>query len=141
MERKILFRGKRIDNGKWVEGFYFLMSDDCVSVSCIGVEPLSANDYSEIYRSCYEVVAPETISQCTNITDKNGKLIWEGDIIVGKRYKDYGQSGEYVPNKEIIKWSEEKARFSPIGYWDSYYNDVKNYEVVGNIFDNPELLG
>ena len=61
MNREIRYRGQRVDNGEWIYGFLFELNADGSSVLCIGTEPLSANDYSEIYSSCYGEVIPETV--------------------------------------------------------------------------------
>jgi len=87
--REILFKAKSM-SGEWVEGFYFLMAWDGVDISCIGIEPLSANDYSEIYNSCYKEVVPETICQYTGINDINDNKIFEHDIV---EFEDCGEDG------------------------------------------------
>lgn len=76
--REILFRAKRIDTGEWVEGFPFLMYWDGCEMWCIGVNPLSANDYSEIIGQNVDwfFIDPETICQYIG-QDKNGNRIWE----------------------------------------------------------------
>lgn len=80
--REILFKAKRLDNGEWVEGFLF----HCLNNGeewCIGKEPLSANDYSEIigeYRTWFPI-DEKTICQYTGLTDKNRNKIWENDIV------------------------------------------------------------
>lgn len=153
MNREILFRAKRKDNGEWVEGFLFkqqLESD----VWCIGVNAISANDFSEIYGRNVDwfIIDPYTLCQYTGLTDKNGKKIWENDIV---RYTFDYPSETATENglKERISsvfWSEWR------GSWSVYAderkgkgmnNDLFKYarngntvEIIGNIFDNPELL-
>lgn len=153
MNREILFRAKRKDNGEWVEGFLFkqqLESD----VWCIGVNAISANDFSEIYGKNVDwfIIDPYTLCQYTGLTDKNGKKIWENDIV--KYTFDYPS--------EIATENGLKERISSVfwsewrGSWSVYVderkgkgmnNDLFKYarngntvEVIGNIFDDKELL-
>ena len=117
MNREILFRGKRADTGEWVYGYLW-------SERTIGVfSPLSNVD--EI------VVDPSTVGQYTGITDKNGKRIFEGDIVQHTSFPD-------EPDK--IVWHE--TGFALKGLW--YESDIKRYadkiQVIGNIYDNPELM-
>ena len=131
MSREILFRGKHIHtlpgnehlSGRWIEGY--LSNENHINSSELEGEIL---------------VDPETVCQYTGLTDKNGRKIFEGDILSGIRYHDWGQGGEYRPDKCIIKWDEERAAFAPVYWWERYNHDLKDYEVIGNIFDNPELL-
>lgn len=143
MEDRYLFKAKRIDNGEWVLGALFDGESHCI----IGQE-IKFNPY--IQHECkivgYEVDR-NTICQCTRVKDKNGKFIWENDIL---------HNGNYF----IVKWNVPCARFDivlnnlhniPMGEWEPMIcdwkaNDFKeykkavDYEVIGNIVDNPELL-
>lgn len=87
--REILFRGKRIDNGEWVEGFLFYQKMDGIAVSCIGTEPIMANAFYEIGGEGidWHEVDPSTICQYTGLTDKNGRKIWENE------YEDADEAG------------------------------------------------
>lgn len=124
--REILFRGKRKDNGKWVEGHYGEYYSGKENVSCISIskETISGS-------LCYDVI-PETVGQYTGLTDKNGTKIFEGDIL-------HAAQGNFV-----VRWSEsicsfvagEKERMRPC----MNSGTMNCCEVIGNIFDNPELI-
>lgn len=129
--REILFRAKHIHifqenkhlDGMWVYGY--LEDKDYIN------SPELEGEF---------LIDPETVCQYTGLKDKNGRKIFEGDIISGERYHDFGQGGEYVPEKCVIKWDEKRAAFEPVYWWEGYNHDLKYYEVIGNIFDNPELV-
>lgn len=127
-EREISFRGKRSDNGEWIEGFYWKDiwgdGDSCYI-------HYDTEDY------CVE---PHTVGQYTGLKDKSGKRIFEGDILRGFRYRDHGQWGENEVCIYTVKWDDKKSGFSPIYYFDGYILSIEALEVIGNIHDNPELL-
>ena len=131
MKREILFHGKRVDNGQWVEG------------SLIGEDVIVGNivDFEEDYFTTefWYRVDPETVGQFTGITDINDIKIFEGDI--AKYYNPYSKQW-YT---HIVKWDKMFASF---GFFqeDSEWckeNDwlkIEGIEVIGNIYDNKELL-
>lgn len=132
MENRYLFRGKRIDNGEWVEGY--LSYPFCTKK---GNESyyFYAKDSLGFYCRC--VVAASTICRCTGLRDKNGKLIWENDIVNCLTEDCCGYIG----------WNESEAGF----YFNALLEDgrfeeehIYDYqdciEVIGNTFDSPELL-
>lgn len=136
--REILFRGKRKDNQEWVEGF-FAINTIC-SITETYLSPVIIKNPEGIYDTeSYEII-PETVGQYTGLTDKNGMKIFEGDILRGERYVDYGQTGEFKPHITVVKWNVKKSAYEPLNYFDGYSYDIKNYEIIGNIHDNPELL-
>ena len=120
--REILFRGKRTDDYEWIEGSLCTTipsDEDFYTISYFGFEGY----YIE------EKVIPETVGQYTGLTDKNGKKIFEGDIVKGTFL------GFTVPIKDYvfsISWQEDVT-----GYRANYFENV---EVISNIHDNPELL-
>ena len=124
--RQILFKAKRKDNGEWVEGGYFSEPyTEKKFIICWNSFGLGFNEFIE--------VDPDTICQFTGLTDKNGKKIWENDIVVLA-----GACGRFV-----CKWADYIAKF--IFENDFSSSDFVCYrgaeiEVVGNIFDNPDLL-
>ena len=135
MNDRYLYRAKRTDNGKWVEGH--LVFDDIDNQYRIAVQ----REYSTgtFYGAQAPRVKRDTICQCTGLKDKNGKLIWENDIVRddnGNLYKAFWQDRYYQ-----FSWICVKSDKLPIGAkWDFW--SIRNYEieVIGNIFDNPELI-
>lgn len=121
-------------NGKWVSGFLHCKKNKWYISNKAG-SPFA-----------YEV-RPDTICQCTGLKDKNGKLIWENDVIkyhFGNAYAQirYGAYQSCFDNQKTehigfyVDWSESRNYRKDLGYWIN----MVNAEVVGNIFDNPELI-
>ena len=156
INREILFKAKRRDNGEWVEGGYF--SEPYTDKKYI----IRWNSFGLGFNEFIEV-APDTLCQYTGLTDKNDKKIWENDIL---KFNDeiwdscYTSCGtEYdsweVENYGLVGYCDYSARYDFTKY---KYNEnqveadlhenhdiefsefVKEHEVIGNIFDNPELL-
>lgn len=131
MDREILFRGKR-DNGEWVEGYYTKQCDCCGAVHMI---LHCAQDPDDDNRAYY--IIPETVGQYTGLTDKNGKKIFEGDIV------DFNIRGD-DESYGVVKYSVEETEFYlaydnlTLGLGRNNYS--WELEVIGNIYDNPELL-
>lgn len=126
MKDRYLFRGKRIDNGEWVVGKYVntcYPGNDKETGHFIVVYP---NEYHEIYTS--------TICQCTGLKDKNGKLIWENDI-VNMRCNGLSGYGTVIYINGCY-WIDDKKR----GRQYPFSNHDVKYRVDGNVFDDPELL-
>lgn len=146
--REILFKGKRIDNGEWVEGS--LIDLDIDSGYCYIVQPYKKASILPIIFSITDrmkLVDPETLCQFTGLCDKNGKKIWENDIIkyhFGEIYAPikYGcyqncfdaQKAEHLGF--YVDWTGDKCLRKDLGYWI----DMVYAMPVGNIFDQPELL-
>lgn len=139
MEDKYLVKAKRTDNREWVVGG--LVRYGFTGKEKYYIVPDYASDLYAIE------IDPNTICRCTGLKDENRKQIWENDIL---------HNGNYF----VVKWNEPCARFDivlnnscniPIGKWEPIIcdwktNDFKeyrkavDYEIIGNIFDNPELL-
>lgn len=132
--REILFRGKRTDNGEWVEGYYYkakyCRTDDELCDYITVPHPKEYNEPSSHY-----IVDPKTVGQYTGLTDKNGKRIFEGDIV--KRF----WSGKMC----VYQIDHDNGLASFIGRADMKFTtfdyDSEEFEVIGNTYDNPELLG
>ena len=124
--RTILFRGKRKYNGEWVEGFYYkdLWSDNAHYIIYDGTD--------------YEVI-PETVGQYTGLEDKNGKRIFEGDIVYCKSRLDNAnmviifECGQF----RMVLSENYRSYQTNSGFYDTNCFDK---EVIGNIYDTPELL-
>lgn len=130
--REILFRGKRISDGKWVEGDL----SHCVVVGETHIRRIEENLSTTTHR-----IDHETVCQYTGLTDKNGRKIFEGDI-VGFEDCTSTESGyweQYCSGE--VKWSEEEAQFSVTNRLTAEsYEVLQDCEIIGNIFDNPELI-
>ena len=137
MNDRYLYRAKRTDNGEWVEGFYVRCRNYDYILPIFNKCEVSYG-YDDRYEDFVEV-DPSTICQCTGLKDKSGKLIWENDIVRddnGNLYKAFWQDRYYQ-----FSWICVKSDKLPIGAkWDFW--SIRNYEieVIGNIFDNPELM-
>ena len=124
--REILFRGKRVDNGEWVEGYYFRAQRGGYDWEAF---ILKRHDFIDGI-PFYEVI-PETVSEYTGLTDKNGKKIFEGDIL---QYRS--KTGRVIGNA----WGTDTVYGYAIDNPNLDLGDYSNMEVIGNIHDNPELL-
>lgn len=116
--REILFRGKRTDNGKWIEGSYVKMPTEEI---CIMTDKIETKFVFGIL--------PETVGQFTGLIDRNGTKIFEGDVvhlIGGEFYQGYHEIDENIVVKDITDCV--------------YFGEVELLEVIGNIHDNPELM-
>ena len=139
MEDRYLFKAKRIDNGEWITGYLLVKKKDfyiCEKpYECMG-EYSSLNGQS--YGFCgFKWVDQSTICQCTGLKDKNGNLIWENDIVKGKYY-DNGKSHRHIGQ---VKYIYEAYKVVGVKQYTGYHAHLDgSYEVIGNIFDNPELL-
>lgn len=149
--REILFKAKRVDNGEWVEGFYYKMSE---TTYCFA-EDYERNPVPEHHYILQErmtdwglpnqiiqiEVDPETLCQFTGLCDKNGNKIWENDIF------QYTYE-TMVTQKDLIEYNETHASFvrlrntEKLGLQYLWIDEAtcNHGEVIGNIFDNPELL-
>ena len=133
MEDRYLFKGKRIDNGEWVQGALFNGESHCIIGQEIKFSPYTEHECKIVG---YEVDI-DTICQCTGLKDTDGKLIWENDIVKGKYY-DIGKSHRHIGK---VKYVCEAYKVVGVKQYTGYHDHLDgSYEVIGNKFDNPELL-
>ena len=154
--REILFKAKRAVIGGWVEGYYIYHINRTICPFGDSIKPEDEqhvimqdgfSDWNMPRDTVHFDIAPETLCQYTGLKDKNGKRIWENDIVLlreeiqdyewkaavkfGNPNREYNWGWQLVPvgecemNKDILLWIDM---------------DIANCEVIGNIFDNPELI-
>lgn len=126
--REILFKAKRLDNGEWVQGYYYQIWEKGYILWGM------TNNMPDMVE-----VNPDTLCQSTGLTDKNGKKIWENDIVNRTDLHVVSEPSigfiEYdLENTSfLIHWTN-KVEYSPTYHWKD------KLQVIGNIFDNAELL-
>lgn len=123
--REILFRGKRIDNGKWVQGYLYRLSEKLNPFILLKSEKGAS----------YEVEA-KTVGQYTGLTDKNGTKIFEGDIV---KYGDTVHNVVFEQRNGTAYFGLVYSTLETLSF--GYYQDLKQIEVIGNIYDNPGWVG
>lgn len=141
MNRDVLFRGKRIDNGEWVYGYVVLLKDESGSDTYY-IYTGSLHD-GGLYKVAerYEVV-PYTICRYVLLKDKNCNMIFENDTV--RQAADVDNDGVILYFYYKIIWDENYARFKGVDLNSNeefLFEDLEDIEVIGNIFDNPDLIG
>lgn len=140
MEDRYLFKARSVyEINEWVVGYYIVFNG---KDSIFEKKPEKYYSIEAAETSCgnrITEVIPETVCQCTGLKDKNGKLIYENDIMVAYYDEENPEYGTYA----MVAWREygwvtvENNSDDPCPLDDFI---IKHFEVVGNIFDNPELL-
>lgn len=134
MEDRYLFKAKRTDNGEWVTGYLYRLSEN--NPPFIMLRKLMFRKYGESYE-----VDEHTICQCTGLKDKNGKLIWENDIVgFWDTYSTENGQAEMDCIGKVV-WDDETISFQVTNRLSAEsYEVLDECSVIGNIFDNKELL-
>lgn len=120
--REILFRGKTTRTKMWVFGHY--------STNYGTGRP----EIREKAECCFTEVIPETVGQYTGLLDKDGKKVFEGDIV--EAYNLLGES----EGIGVVQWSDTFAGWHISKTKGMYCADIMSYKIIGNVFDTPELL-
>lgn len=146
--RDILFRGKRKSNGKWIEGYYAVF--DPVDIPDKNRKPTSVifpvnancNCWIKYFYNAIEVL-PDTVGQFTGLTDKDGKMIFEGDVVKYPWVDVYGVSDTLM----VVHYVDGEFLIKPVSNdcgtdcWEIRISgENARTEIIGNIYDNPELL-
>ena len=165
MKDKYLYKAKRADNGEWGQGYLF---DDGFENGRVFIGGLVIEKYTgtacddwTISGSCFCEVDKSTICQCTGLRDKNGKLIWENDILMCYDNTDnlvkvaYGEfdaidADSFNVSDSVIGWHHEVVSMDALKKYEllrydmlpltEYYIQLMESKRIGNIFDNPELI-
>ena len=129
--REILFRGKGFYSEEWVEGYLAIGRRETDNAKEHAIIPVDVIFWEYGVSDLIQVI-PETICQYTGMTDRNGNRIWENDVLKDRRFK------------YKVVWDEEEGALMCESISGARYGIGKincmNFEVIGNIFDNPELL-
>lgn len=122
-----IYRGKRKDNGEWIEGYYHYAYDG---------HNVELHLISDKTTGVFTEVIPETVNQCTDVPDKNGKKIFEDDIL--RVFYSYGNN--MIEGIGTVKYVNGCYVIESVTFHNYRLDEFCSIEVIGNIHDNPELL-
>ena len=129
--REILFRGKRLDNGEWVLGYFCEFANNRTGEQESYIQTVKQDGRIDLIHK----VDPSAVGQYTGLKDKNGKQIFEGDVL------EVNYDRFYVGAKGCVKFECGSYMIDGISGVLSLYVYLPYCKVIGNIHDNPELLG
>ena len=135
--REILFKAKSIQTGEWIEGIpikthlgLFISFEE---------NPHYCSQYGYMEIDDILIVDEKTLCQFTGLCDKNGNKIWENDILMAHLDEYYPEDVAYKTVEWVVAgWVGHETGSTDREYLDEF--DTEHFEVVGNVFDNPELL-
>ena len=151
MVREILFRAKRLDNDEWVMGFYMILGGKYHYILTGKLNIICG--YPDLVK--YQV-DPATVGQYTGMKDKHGKRIFEGDLLDGFQYPFFREENNAHNYFAEVVWFDDSPAFGLVTHRHplsavrgisagnaEYMEEFapNNWEVIGNIHDNPELIG
>lgn len=132
--RETIFRGKRVRDGEWIYGSHIHLN---IGKDYIG----EGQTWIGTLRPCMDEVVPETVGQYTGLTDKNGKKIFEGDVVQTAKYGKDSGTGCNFAGKDTFLVCFEDCGFCLRNKWRRFnLRADTDYEAIGNIYDNPELM-
>nr|DAQ74117.1 MAG TPA: YopX protein [Caudoviricetes sp.] len=143
MERQIKFRAKHIKNGAWLYGDLLQSNEGSVYIGVHGQYIDDGYHFNDMYdKTCY--VDEDTIGQFTGLLDRNGKEIYEGDIITVKgRYPRVVLWGKMMwalmPTEyyhDEVFWAMN-LQHPEVDWWEEFADE---FEIIGNIYDHPSLI-
>lgn len=156
MDRTILYRGKRVDNGKWIEGCFCEISggdDLSPAIQIVRQVPSYTNYMYPVLETEIIEVDYETVGQYTRFKDDNGRKVFEGDILSiyeVHKHKEYKYITDVVWEDGSFMYKGRPHKEYKRDYYDTYLGALIDHEravgmameieVIGNIYDNPELL-
>ena len=139
MNERYLSRGKLRDNGERITGYYVFQRKKSGAFGQVILElDFDRHLIIDIWGNSCEVI-PETVEQCTGLKDKNGKLIFEGDIVITNIFNTPEILYTITYDKQIAAFIGEYVK-GCIKQFTTFDGDSQCFEVIGNIHDNPELL-
>lgn len=127
MMNKRIYRGKRKDNGEWIEGYYHYANDG---------HNVELHLISDKITGIFTEVISETVNQCTDVSDKNEKKIFEDDIL--RVFYSYGNN--MIEGIGTVKYVNGCYVIESLTFHNYRLDEFCSLEVIGNIHDNPELL-
>lgn len=136
MMREILFKGKRLDNGEWITGHLLKYEDGSARMVSSNIDIFCFEKDESIIQTVAHRVDPKTVGQYTGFVDKNGRKIFDGDILSVYNSKAFLFVVEWNGNQYVLKCTSN-------GVSDNILNVIESpedVEVVGNIYDNSELI-
>lgn len=136
MMREILFRGKRLDNGEWITGHLLRYGDGRARIVPNNTDIFCFEKDESIIQTVAHRVDPKTVGQYTGFVDENGRKIFDGDIVSIYNSKAFLFAVEWNGNQYVLKCTSN-------GVSDNILNVIESpedVEVVGNIYDNSELI-